>query len=1024
MENVNRYKCHDIFMVRTPSLPINIYTALDGYYNENVENLIQEYNLYNFFEENLLVSSRNLYDSFEKYTIKKEEGKIKKIKNYKESLLKYIIRSSSRPTPFGGFSKVGLAQFRNSDIGINISKDLVTKKVNVDNSWLHFIINSFENNIIILKQLNLKINPLCYKYGDRFKNPFCSNLGNEKISSNKNNIKYSNLIQLIKEELKTFKSYEKLCLAIVSMYEGININIVNDTILKLIKSEFILTDLRINLLTHEPLKKLISKLEFLELDEKNKEILSKLKELDSLIFFYNNYNYDVNNIKKISSIMESIHKSNTYLMLNTGIKFNNNSIDINIKKDLEEFANIFKNLFIEKKYDNESVEDDFIEKYGLNIEVPFVDFIDPNGFDAIKRFKHVNEHNKLIYEREDMIKRLLEKKLTLSQINHSDEIIIEEKDIKDEIKPKTELPISFDLNVFITKDEMNNYNYFVGPNVGSDDGGTTFQRFEEVLDKKLFQEYLDIYDKKNKLIDDDYIVSEIREISSNGRITNIFNKTTNYNNYINFGFPSNDSVGEINVEDLSIGLDDNAQFYIKYKNNKKIKFVLDNMLNPSVINDVAYILYRISSNYNKCLIHRIFMFNDISSVYIPRVKIGKVTAFPKTWILDSDDFTVNDSSKFILELKNYINKFSIDKYVYLKSADNRLLINLEKDVYSNLILASLKKSRFVELSEVETNLIDGSMVVDECNNKYISEFVFTFIIENYKKAMQINKGRKIISENRCFNLFSDGWVYIKVYGVGDRNLDVLNSIENELRFNLDKHLFFFIRYLDHTGYHLRIRFKFESKESSIKNIGKISEWLEKIENSRMVNKVIFDVYERETNRYGGLNLISKAEELFESDSEFVISLLNSYNIENKEVLDEIYLFGVISILKTLTKDLDELNEILMDFDKLEYRKEFHKSNNKYVSFVENVLKDNFEAFVKDKTVLENYLSRKNKLTEFKVLTNNEKSCNNTEDNKNLFLSISHMFCNRLHGDRNYEERILSLAHLSVKTIINQSKYKQ
>lgn len=157
--------------------------------------------------------------------------------------------------------------------------------------------------------------------------------------------------------------------------------------------------MRTDLLTSNPLKKLISKLELIELNEEKKIILSKLKELDYLIFLYNNCN--LNNINSIFSIMESIHKVNSYLMLNTGIKFNNNSINLNIKKDLEEFVNIFKYLYVDKKYINENkhLEQEFQEKYGSNTEISFIEFIDSNGFNAINKFRYKNDYNNIMSER-------------------------------------------------------------------------------------------------------------------------------------------------------------------------------------------------------------------------------------------------------------------------------------------------------------------------------------------------------------------------------------------------------------------------------------------------------------------------------------------------------------------------------------------------------------------------------------------------------------------------------------------------
>ncbi|HBF2788648.1 TPA: thiopeptide-type bacteriocin biosynthesis protein [Clostridioides difficile] len=1028
MNSVN-YKCYDIFMLRTPSLPLDIYLDLDKKYNYNLEQLIENYNLYDFLEENFLITSKNIYHSFKKYTINKECGKAKKIRNYNQSMLKYIIRATSRPTPFGGFSKVGLLEFdsNNKNKEIKICKDSQIKHIDIDNSWLHYVVNIFEKDINVLYQLNLKINSLCYRFGDRFKNPFCSNLAYSDTVKN-NHIKYSFLIEYLKSELKVYKSFNELTISILGIYKSIDIDIVKDTIAKLIKSEYILSDLREGLLSKNPLKNLISRLDLLELDEEKITILEKLKEIDLLMISYNNYNDELDIIKNIYSLMESIHKSDTYLMLNTGVKFIHNKVNIEIKRDLEEFINIFKHLYVDKKYlsQNELLSENFQEKYGINIEIPFIEFIDSNGFDAARKFRLVNPNKERLVEREEKIKELIDKKVTLALLNNSEEVIIDENDLDENIMVHSNLnmPTSFDLNVFITKDNEGRYNYSIGPNVGSSEGGTMFQRFEEVFDKHIFKSYRKIYDIKEKLSNNTYITAEIKEINANGRIANILNKTNNYKYFINFGIPSNNSKNEVNIEDLSVGVDNSGLFYIKYKNEKKIKFVLDNMLNPNNTNDIAYILQDISGKYNGDLLHRVFSLSQINKFYIPRIKIGKFTVFPKTWILHSSDFSLESNSEFYLDFKKYLNMFSVDKYVYLKSYDNRLVVNLEKESCLKIIQSELKKNKVLEISEIEKDLFNGSVVTDEYSNKYVSECVFTFLKENLTNLENEGKGERLIAEDRRFNLFSDGWIYLKLYGIGDRTLDILNSIEYELRDNLDENLFFFIRYLDNIGDHLRIRFKFDDKQSSLKNVEKISEWLEKIQNRGMINKAIYDFYERETNRYGGLKLISKAEELFESDSEFVIELLNSFDITDRGELDKICLLGVISSLQILTNNLEELNILLEEFDNLEIRKEFHGQASKYVDFVEKIVNEDLNEFLKKERLLKKYLNRKNKLIEFRELIQSDIPKKSIDELRSVFLSISHMFCNRLYGNRSFEDRILSLSYLSINRILHEFKYRK
>ena len=94
------YQCADIFMARIPSLPIKVLKDFDQS-NQNVDAFIKNYeeiNLNKFFEESLLISSQSLYRSLKHPPIKS-----KKIKNFQLGLTKYLIRSSTRPTPFGVF---------------------------------------------------------------------------------------------------------------------------------------------------------------------------------------------------------------------------------------------------------------------------------------------------------------------------------------------------------------------------------------------------------------------------------------------------------------------------------------------------------------------------------------------------------------------------------------------------------------------------------------------------------------------------------------------------------------------------------------------------------------------------------------------------------------------------------------------------------------------------------------------------------------------------------------------------------
>lgn len=1029
MYNEKKYRCNDIFMVRTPALPFQIYLDLENKYEGNLDKLINDYNLYDFFKENLFIASKNLYGSFEKYTVRKESGKQKKIKNYKESILKYLIRSTIRPTPFAGFSKVGLGEFKNFNFNdeLKINSNNI-KNIGIDNLWFHNIIKIFENNENILYQLNIKINPICYKSGDRFKNPFYTNIAfpqkEEKVDFIKNNsIKYSPLIEFIEKERCNFISFSKLIQNISKKYPDVDLHTIKNTIVTLVKKEFLLTELRANLISKNPLKSLIGKLNKITLNKQQEEIFECLKKIDSLIESYN-YSHNFNDIENAEYIMEKLYKSNIYFVANTGISFEDNILDIRIKKDLEEFIEIWKYFFVNRDvlFNNRSIAQEFQEYYGNNVEIPFVDFIDENNFDGINKLKYKDDKDNKISQREKFIKDLLDKKIAHCIANKEDSIVINKDEIvvEDMNLDNKNYPATFDMNFYITKKQNEDgYNYHLGPNVGSNEGGCSFQRFEEVFDKNSFKNYCSVYKEKEK-ISKDYIYAEIKEINNNGRIINILNKTSNYAKAIDFGMISDNTVESINIKDIYIGIDDNNLFYLKYK-NKKIKFVLDSMLNPNLLNDVAYVLYKISNSYNTNLLNRIFSLNDLNPYFIPKIIVGNVTIFPKTWFLYESDFSMNNFEAFKNDINKYINQFNIEKILYLKDNDNRIIIDLSKDIYQKILFSELTKNKVVALSELENELFSGSLIKDEYDNGYISEFIFTFIKNNNSnelKSKNLNPV-KLNNNNRVFNLLEDGWIYLKIYGVYSREKDLFSSLLNNIHSILDKSIFFFIRYQDNKGFHIRLRFKFKNSYIASKNILLITNWILDLKNNRIIGDVIYDTYRRETYRYGGSKLIKKAEECFDADSKFVISLLNNYDFSNIDILDKYLFIGIISILKIFIPNINELKDLLCTCEpNLSIKKEFHKKSSKYTRIIEEIYSDNnlFESNMEIKTY---FYNRNNAFKEFKQLLIKE----NIVDNKNIILSFSHMFCNRLYGDTDYENRIMCIIYLSINRYINDNIFK-
>lgn len=108
-------------------------------------------------------------------------------------------RSSTRSTPYGLFAGVSLGTFDDKTKIVLNEKESI-KIIKADTQWVCHLVHEIENNLEIAYELKVTFNTNCYRFGNRIKNPYFSNGGDENNNINlttENNLKYSKLIEII-----------------------------------------------------------------------------------------------------------------------------------------------------------------------------------------------------------------------------------------------------------------------------------------------------------------------------------------------------------------------------------------------------------------------------------------------------------------------------------------------------------------------------------------------------------------------------------------------------------------------------------------------------------------------------------------------------------------------------------------------------------------------------------------------------------------------------------------------------------
>lgn len=1025
------YKASDYFIVRTPSLPISIYFDLIKY-KGNLITFIKSKNIYELVKNMLMASSKGMYEML----LDIEGGNAEYSEAFEYSLKKYLIRASIRATPFGLYSGVGIGKFNEkTKICINNNKSII--EVKADNKWICNVIYKLENNKNILNRLSMKFNTNTYISGNRLKNTQLSLHGTDTENLfSEYSIKNTNLVEILKEFTKNYKKYNEIISFVENHYPGVDKELIEGTLKELLDNEFLITNLKQPPYCIDNLENLILTLKSLGLNQE----VTVYKEIDDLIKTLKKYvciNEDIC-LKKASSIyseliskMESICKSDNYIYVNKGLILTDKDLNVEIKKDLEEFINIISNLnFNSNEYEKQFCNK-VSEKYGYNTLIPLTDIIDTNKLNilnTIDRFNQINEDGL------EKIRNLIDFKILESIKCGKEEVDLVEEDFKkvsnnEESKQASKIIKSFDLNVIVKRNDEK-YQYYITNNIGSDRATSIYNRFYDVLkyDNRYF-EMLDILKKQDYEYEtnNNVIYAEIRELLPDSRTVNIRNNIKINSTSLSFSNSGNDINTEIYISDLYIKInEDDTASIIHLKSGKKVIFIKNDMLNDNGHSKLANLLYSISLEGKHNPLNILYSLYNNKYTFTPRIKYKNIIIRPKQWCVDQSMFkNLNNYSLFEKEFSNIINKLSIDRYVYITYSDNRLLLDLNSKYFYKYIYKEIKKLSDIILEEFEFDSSEEFILEDIEKNKYISEYSLSFFQKEIEdvKSIRLHKTYKksITTDSKSFILpFEKNWIYYKLYGTDERENELINNLQ-KLFNNLEKaDSKFFIRYKDEGGKNLRVRFKFENNEDLVSDFMNINNFFYKLRDEGMIYTASIETYLPEISRYGGINLINDVEHFFSIDSEFVMEMLKKSSSFDSEDIEFYYFLGILSILKIVYPTGDEILKALdRCTNRNDWREEYKKNRERYLKYSEMIFFNNYIDIEKTE-----YLSHllEERCEIMKKIKNKLSDDENINSIHSIIFSITHMFCNRFRGNIFEEDKLMHLIRHSIRELYNRKKY--
>lgn len=943
--------CNKKFYLRVPYLPVEVYENL--LMNENDEKI--ESFIKREFEENLLSASVDFYNAYQGHE-KQLDSKMR------ESLYKYIIRSSYRTTPFGLLSGILLGEF--SETTENIITEPFRRKCRPDLDWIYGLIPKLRkiigDELLIIKNNTLIINELSVYSVWRSCIETSSMAVTDLVRIDK-----TNAVKLVLEFCNNYTSIAELKICLSENYPGIDQDVFNAFIYELLEKEVLIDNLRIPLIVDNPFKYLLKILKMYNICH---EDLNKLFEIDKKLDKYEltKIGLGLNQFQSIQKAMNEIRPE--YVDKNNMIQqdlYNNTTIKLpkDIEEDVSEFAD-FIYRFALNGYSNNLKYNDFYNK-----------FIDFYGNQCVSVLTLFDLNIGLGIPKPDEEKRNFKilKKIILNGNLKQNEINL--ADIEDEVKLKGHIPErNFEISFFIFQ-RNENYYYQISPLGGSEFSYQSLGRFQYIFNQKLVCEK-----SKIKKV-------EITYIPQKGHNGNVMNCKPIDDFYLEYSSNSEDELvnyTRIALDDVYIFAQNSRFHFIQKSTGDLLEFYMSSKINPTFAPPIIQMLLNFSNN-DKVPIFSINaeldnFFDDFN--VIPRICYKSLIIRERKWKLDDKVFMNNgkllDYERFKSAFCKYQIKYNIPNKFFTVIMDNRLLLNLDKKSHFDLLYHEYKKTPFLILEDVPFENED-LILSDTAGQHFLGEFVFQFSSPTYGSEfiVQYPYHEYSVQKLNDFNIGSE-WLSVLLY-LRATDIDyfiVKHMLPFLKKYNYD---YFYIRYFDNK-HHIRLRIK-NMSTSIYENITSQFAGYVKL---GIISDYKFDTYSREYNRYGGESVIGDVENIFCLHSKMIGELLSASMSDLSVSKHEIFILMIYSMIKDFNMDEKHVEKYLKNF-KLSNKeiKDFKQQREKLVEYYLGTESDSLKSIFIS-------VSECNKLFWNKV---------NTIDDifaqQSIFMSVLHMDYNRL-----------------------------
>lgn len=883
------YQPLDWVLVRGPLLPVEDYLALGEAAVTDRQPLVAVVGQDPRIRRAIAVGSLDLLAALERPSA---DGRAAARREAK--LLRYLIRMSTRPTPYGLFAGVALARWgAATDLEFGTDPRI---RARPDMAWLLSLVMALEVRPEVRRELGLLANPAAWVRTGRVFVAEQAPTGDRAGWGPAVSVRATKAVRRILALASTPVPYRRLVAELLSM-PGATPAKVEALLEQLCQQTILLTDLRPPLTVPSPARYVATRLAQIpaahDIAAGLERLLGAMEDFDALPAKDGTTAY-----LGLVTMAEALHPSpaSPPVQVDMALSLTGSRISGAVAAEAARAAELLVRLSPSTAGPAylHAYRRAFESRYGHDRQVPLLELLDPGfGLGPPSLHAHGGWEAGGVDPQRSLLRQQTLRDLALAAIRDRRRVVELDQQTMSRLEtwspqPAT-APISMDVAVFVVAAsrqavDAGDFQLVIGPNLGASAAGRNLGRFADLLGDEALAALGEAAHAEAAHAPDRLWV-EVVYLPHRYRSANVAIRPLVRDHEIALGTTAGVPPARlIPLNELTVGIRD-GRFQVRWgARDAEVIACAGHMLNnanaPAVVRFLEDVVRDGTGQFSG------FDWGPaVGLPYLPRVQAGRTVLAPAQWLIGAstrdDELAAGTPAGFRDALTRWRARWQVPRHVYLTVGDNRLLLDLEDDTQVEELHGEVRRMNQGAVVVLEEALPGPEHAwVPGPGGHFITEVVVPLVLRGAPTRPAVpQKTVAMASELAHDRLRAPGsdWLYLKLYYPRPLEEDVIAGPMREFcDFAGSAGLaeeWFFVRYADPDP-HLRLRFHGDPDDLMRRLVPEVCSWASELMADGLCQRFGFDTYERELERYGGAAGATASESVFAADSRAVASLLD------------------------------------------------------------------------------------------------------------------------------------------------------